>query len=188
MKRTFYFKSIIAAFICGLVFALAVFADKLAPNRPVSTYSANKRFVLSMQPTNIGNESYGGYGKGKGVVYGVDSGGSKEEIWSVPFYSSTNYLSNDGNFLISFGGVAHGLESLAVSFHLKGKLLKSYRVRDLIQDQTKLDYTVSHVFWQSSSSDPGFISSEQVFRIPMIDGHVCHFEVKTGTKISCDKN
>lgn len=187
MRRTYYFKSVIIVFICGLVFAMTVFADKAAPHRPVSIYSANKRFVLLMTPEyGSNNYNYGGYGKGKGVLYSLENG-SRKEIWNVPFYASTNYLSNDGNFLISFGPWANSLENLAVSFHLKGKLLKSYRVKDLIEDPTKLSYSVSHLEWRSFSSDPSFTSSEQVFRIPLIDGHICDFEVKTGTKISCNK-
>ena len=97
------------------------------------------------------------------------------------FYSSEVILADDGRHLIAFGPWAMDMTDLAVSFYEEGRLLKEYRVLDLI-DPDKVQRTVSHLFWKEADNVSASRLSEdqKTFTVRMIDGTERVFDVATG--------
>lgn len=159
-------------------FPLALLADTPAPNQPQKIYSANEKFYIEMQPQG----GWGGYGKGKGTAYQILPDGTEQEIWSVPVYAAGAALTNDGKHLIVFGPWASKTSDLAVAFYLEGRELKSYQVKDLIEDEMKLQHTVSHFFWASGGGK--FSEDETRWTLTLIDSRSVTFNPATGERIA----
>ena len=171
-------KTVLAVF--AVIFLSAgihpVIADTPAPNVESLTLSPNGQFSIRMVP----DEGWGGYGPGEGIVF-EKSAPVDREIWKVNFYSSEVILADDGRHLIAFGPWAMDMTDLAVSFYEEGRLLKEYRVLDLI-DPDKVQRTVSHLFWKEADNVSASRLSEdqKTFTVRMIDGTERVFDVATG--------
>ena len=60
---------------------------------------------------------------------------------------------------------------------MNGKEIKSYRIADLVRDEKKLDYTVSHFFWRSELR---YDDEKGLLFLKTKDGQTYRFSVKTG--------
>lgn len=103
--------------------------------------------------------------------------GSTTPLWAVYWYSFSVYPSSDGKHIVRMGPWASSVDQLALAFYENGKELKSYLIRDLIKDETRLKHTVSHFFWQKESR---FNDKESTMLIKTHDGQTYLFSVKTG--------
>lgn len=175
-----YFKMtvMILAFFIFVLMPGLLFADSPAPNMPQKVYSSDKQFYIEMTP----KDGWGGYGPGEGIVYKVKGDGKTEKLWSVDFYSGEAILTNDGKHLVAFGPWASSMSDLAIAFYAEGKELKKYSVKDLIPDESKLQHSVSHFFWQSFDKKKarGLQKDGKEFILPLIDGRVIVFDMTTG--------
>jgi hypothetical protein len=98
-------------------------------------------------------------------------------LWTVPWYSFTVYPASDGDHLVRIGPWASSVEQLAVSFYSKGVEIKKYLIRDLVKDQSRLHYTVSHFFWMSEHH---YDEKTQLFHLKTVDGVIYKFSTMTG--------
>lgn len=168
----------------GLIgFAQSVHADSPAPNLPQQFDSANGQYYVEMIPSD---NSWGGYGSGKGTAYRISSNGTVDELWSVNFYASEAMLTNDGHHLIVLGPIASSISDLAISFYQDGEEIKHYQIEELIQDQTKLSHTSSHFFWRLHHNEyrSGLSSDEKEYRLSLIDSSIYVFDVTSGQILS----
>ena len=103
--------------------------------------------------------------------------GSSIPLWTVDWYAFEVFPSSDGKHLIRMGPWAGSTLQLALSFHKNGKEIKSYRIKDLVRDESKLKHTVSHFFWRSELR---YDDKQGVLFLKTIDNQVYRFSAKTG--------
>lgn len=123
-----------------------------------------------------------------GVASELDENGELKEMWRVEgWYAFSGHLSNDGRYFVRMGPWAsdqEGHTDLAVAFYDRGNLLKAYRVKDLIKDDSKLEYSVSHYRWQpeKQSKPTGLVDpwKDKLFHLVMIDKTAYDFDLASG--------
>jgi hypothetical protein len=121
---------------------------------------------------------------GNGVCYRLAGDGTLKELWRVSgWYCSKGYLSDSGEVLVRLGPWATDLEhhtDLAVAFYKNGKLVKKYRVNELVKNKQKLRYSSSHYSWLAARSNfpNGFHGDE--FILTLIDKTRYSFDINTG--------
>lgn len=118
--------------------------------------------------------------------------GELQEIWRAEgWYAFSGHFSNDGRYFVCMGPWAsdqEGHNDLALAFYDRGKLLKEYRVKDLIKDDFKLEYSVSHYRWQpeKQSLPTGFVNQweSRLFHLVMVDKTTYEFDFTTGAIVA----
>jgi hypothetical protein len=103
--------------------------------------------------------------------------GSAILLWPVYWYSFEVYPSSDGKHLARMGPWASSVDDLALSFYRDGQEIKSYMIKDLIRDEKKLSYTVSHFFWRSKLT---FDDEKGLVFLQTRDNQTYMFNTKTG--------
>jgi hypothetical protein len=108
--------------------------------------------------------------------------GSTEPLWTVDWYAGVD-LTSDGVHLIRRGTWARlrrdetpDLDWEAVSFFANGRLLRTYKVGDLVDDPGRVKRTVSHYMWDQE----GRVGVEFEYTITTLDGNRFVFDVRTG--------
>ena len=164
-------------FILSFVLITTSWADKIAPNKEYKEYSENKEYFIEMIPS----ESYEDIGQGKVCEVRKDE---NKLLWEVDWYARKVLLLNDGKRLIRLGPWASkkDLSDLAIAFYNKGKLIKEYKVSDLLEDENSIKKTASHYFWRSKiqSMPFGFVNKERKFVLTTIENETIIFNTKTG--------
>lgn len=116
--------------------------------------------------------------------------GSAEPLWTVDWYARGIDLTPDGVHLIRPGPWAWlrndkspdlGVE--AVSFFASGRLLRTYKVGELVDDVIRVKRSVSHYQWEQE----GRVSGEFEYTITTLDGNRFVFDVRTGEIISASR-
>ena len=127
-----------------------VFADTPMPPKDFLQTTENGDYLFVMlAPDEVAkyqNQDIRGVYKQSGLY---KNDGSTTPLWVVHWYSFVVYPSSDGMHLVRTGPWASSVDELALSFHRNGQEIKSYAIKDLIRDEGKLSYTVSHFFWRS---------------------------------------
>jgi hypothetical protein len=124
-----------------------------------------------------------------GIANTLDENGEMQEIWRVEgWYAFSGHLSDNGRYFVRMGPWATDLENhtdLAVAFYDHGKLLKEYRVKDLIKNDNMLEESVSHYQWLpvKQTRPTGFVNqwNSNLFHLVMIDHTTYDFDFTTGT-------
>lgn len=120
------------------------------------------------------------------------------EQWRTDgWYSEAIDLHYDGEIIARIGTWSSGdqdegnpEESLAVAFYKKGELIKSYKVSELTEDQSKLEpHTSAGLQWLDYRlyDSPAFLPGTALFQIITLDGIKYRFDIETGkivTKIT----
>lgn len=141
---------LLAVIFVLLALPVQALADSPAPPKDYKLETENNEYVFVMlappewakyQHSEI-RKVYPGSG-----LYRND--GSITPLWVVYWYSFEVYPSSDGRHLVRMGPWASSTTQLALSFHRDGKEIKRYQIKDLIRNERKRDYTVSHFFWRS---------------------------------------
>lgn len=119
-----------------------------------------------------------------GVAYEVDRKGDFVERWRTKgWFAQCGWLSEDGRYFVRKGPWASdydGRTDLAVAFYDRGKLLKEYRVKDLIKNPEALVQTASHYFWSPEvQTAPDGLASKS-FHLVMADKTTYQFNIATG--------
>ena len=112
----------------------------------------------------------------------------RELLWSVDWLAPREgiFLAEDGVHLIRwetwphFPDRGHHLGREAVSFHANGKLLRSYRVNDLIDNPLALPHTERGYEWERRSEFQDVFT----FKLTTHDGNVFTFDIRTGEMLS----
>lgn len=119
-----------------------------------------------------------------GVAYEVDRKGDFVERWRTKgWFAQRGWLSEDGRYFVRKGPWASDYESrtdLAVAFYDRGRLLKEYKVKDLIKNPESLVQSASHYFWSPHvQTVPDGLASTS-FHLVMADKTTYRFNVATG--------
>ncbi len=113
--------------------------------------------------------------------------GSKEPIWTVDWYADVVDVTADGDHVVRHGPWAEfnddrrpDLSFEAVSFFARGQLLRTYAVRELVDNPASLSRSVSHYWWERT----GRISGPWEYTMQTGDGNRFVFDVRTGEIVS----
>jgi len=102
---------------------------------------------------------------------------STDPLWSVDWYAFNVIPHSNGQHLVRQGPWASGTAELAVAFYKEGEELTSYRISDLITDESKLQYSVSHFQWRSEII---YEEDKDSLTISTLDGNRYVFSLLTG--------
>lgn len=120
----------------------------------------------------------------EGTVYKMDERGNLLEWWKTEgWYTFNAYLSDDGRFLVRMGPWASDeehLSDLALAFYDKGKLLKEYRVSELLRNPGSIQLTSGHYFWQPASQTKPDRLRGRKFYLTTIEKTTYTFALETG--------
>lgn len=160
------------------VLPVLTFADSPAPPRDYKKVTENNEYVFVMLAPDEGAKHQDSATRGiykQSGLYRND--GSTTPLWAVYWYAFEVYPSSDGKHLVRMGPWASSTEQLALSFYRDGKEIRSYRIRDLVRDETKLSRTVSHFFWRSELR---YDDKRGLVFLKTRDNQTYWFSVKTG--------
>jgi len=162
----------------ALSFTVPALGDTPAPPRDYTKMTENGEYVFVMlAPPEKWVQKDLGLRKTYKESGLYKNDGSTTPLWTVYWYSFSVYPSSDGKHVIRMGPWATSVDDLALAFYENGKPLKQYLIKDLVKDQLKLRYTVSHFFWNSGSR---FNDKEGTMSLTTADGQTYLFSVKTG--------
>jgi hypothetical protein len=120
---------------------------------------------------------------GHGVCYDLTPEGLRSRWTTKGWCMSRGYLSSDGELLVRLGPWASDLEhqtDLAVAFYLRGRLLRDYRVCDLIKGKDSLELSASHYEWLAARATTPNGFDGDTFYLTLIDGSAIEFNARTG--------
>lgn len=159
---------------------------------PRAITSPGGHYVFTMIPGPKGAERKEAFG----ICYAIEKDGSFKEQWRTSgWFSQDILLHYDGEILVRTGSWRSGdqdagdpVDSLAVAFYKKGKLLKHYKISELVMDKTKLQYTEAGLWWLKHElyKSPDFRPGEPLFQLKTLDGILYTFAIDTG-EISSSK-
>lgn len=158
--------------------SLPAIADTPAPPRDYTKITENGEYVFVMlaPPGRWSDKRYEIREKYReSGLYKND--GSVTPLWVVHWYSFSVYPCSDGKHIVRMGPWASSTDQLALAFYENGKEIKQYLIKDLVRDEKKLRYTVSHFFWRS---DQQFNDKEGTMSVKTTDGQEYLFSVTTG--------
>ena len=114
----------------------------------------------------------------------------------IYFYQGNLIFSDDGIYFVhmpwtqsgwneSIGQNPHG-GGPAVEFYENGKMIKRYFVPNLVADETKLEYSVSHMYWEKAEKRD-FDTATNILTFTTVDDIIYRFDITTGNVIDIDK-
>jgi hypothetical protein len=109
--------------------------------------------------------------------------GSTTPLWTVDWYARYVQVASDGVHLIRVPSVAATSPSdEALAFFANGRMLHSYRVRDLVDLPWLLPRSVSHIWW-TADEYLHFDDTDMTYTVRTNHGEHIVFDVTTGTII-----
>lgn len=172
----------------GLIFFIlffpgAIFADSPAMPCSYSVPSDVGLFVMLAPDPRIDCLSQGGGERERTAkalrkthsASGLYSG--PDPVWTVDWFSYKVYLSKNGKYLVRMGPWASSGSNEAFSFFAEGKLLKTYKVEDIVRDVAGLPHSVSHFEWEK---DTALDDTAGTFRASTLEGGDFVFDLATG--------
>lgn len=106
---------------------------------------------------------------------------SQAPLWKINWYAFDAIPSSDGRHLIRMGPWASSIHQLALAFYKNGELIKNYRIKDLVHDESQLIFTVSHFFWKTSCQ---FNDQQSALTLKTVDNRSYRFSIETGEILS----
>lgn len=180
------------AAVALLLHASRAAGDSIVPPSTHETISGNGQFVFVMIPPipldeelKRWNEAFGAKIREIRAVHNVSgmyrNNGSSKPLWTVDWYAHGVEIFSDGVHLIRHGPWASRVADEAITFFAQGRLLRKYRVSDLVKDRRKLQRSVSHFSWSTDSK----LDDDQLRYTLITVDHRCHvFDATTGEIIS----
>lgn len=185
MKTKSFICIILLCIAWTVVFAAEVFADSYAEPTPYQIEFENGNKIFYMYPTGIaGDDSC----LKSGLYHNTDP---LENIYLINmyihmskyFYQSELIFSKDGIYFAhmpwTLAGDTDKPDGTAIEFYKNGRAIKKYAVADLVEDNTKLEYTASHVFWERQDNRE-FDSENNILSVTTVDGIIYKFDIATG--------
>ncbi len=191
---------VLAGIVLGMLgFATPAQADKPAPARSYKQVAPGNKFVCVMIAPGPVEEEVRLWNKETAAdirevrrtytrsgMYRND--GSNDPLWTVNWYAHGVDLTPDGVHLIRPGGQwgalradkTPDLDGEAVSFFANGRLLRTYRIGELVDAPGRFERSASHFRWQQE----GRVSGEFEYTLTTLDGNRFVFEVRTGEIVS----
>lgn len=165
-----------------VVFVLAVqaFADTIAPPRDFKQLTENKNYVFVM----LAPDAPDGWAHHDPAIRKAykQSGlymndGTISPLWSIDWYAFEVFPSSDGEHLVRMWPWAVSTDDPVVSFYRNGKEVKTYRIKDLVRDESQLRRSVSFLHWRSEVQ---YDDKKGVLLLKTIDDQTYRFSVQTG--------
>jgi hypothetical protein len=188
MKRT---SSILLAVLLMITVNSNAFADHPVPPKSYSIVSSDRRFVFVMlAPTVEDDINLGSSAQRKRALrirkryrssglYSIN--GSRKPLWTIDWYASSVILPSGGLYVIRMGPWASTRDDEAFSFFKEGKILKTYRVKDLISNPAALPHSVSHFDWlKLKTLNP----HQKTFTVTTLLNEKYVFDITTGNIMS----
>jgi hypothetical protein len=160
-------------------------ADSLAPARSYTRVTPDGRHVLVMLSSWPGDAD-GSTPEAREVrrirrsyprsgLYRND--GSATPLWTVDWWAQHVEPASDGVHMVRRSLAVSSAAAEAVAFFKGGKLLRSYRINELVDDPARLPRSVSHLHWlqESRLDDVGL----QYF-VTTVEGKRFVFDSRTG--------
>lgn len=186
------------------VLAGPAYADTESSPTPYATTTPDKKFVFVML-TGSAPASTSGRPSGREDTVTqryprsgmYKTSGPPVPLWTVDWYSHSVVPLSGGQHLIRPGPWARkkivcdsghyscmshrepDLDEEAFSFFTGSALLRTYRVADLIEDQSKLSESISHYFWEAAS----WVTSNRYYHVMTVDGLYHRFDVWSGQRL-----
>jgi hypothetical protein len=144
--------------------------------------SPDKAFVFVMLAPKTGGRDMGSHlwqVYEQSGLYRND--GSTEPLWTVDWYAFHTIVASDGVHLIRYGNWTSSYDKEAIAFFANGKLLRTYRINQLVDIPILLPHSVSHFDWLKSDA---FDDASLEFSLTTYDGNRIVFDARTGEIIS----
>lgn len=170
-------------------FCLPAYADTMAPAMPYTILLDDGNKIFHMTPLGQENEEQ----LKSGLYYNFDP---PENIYYIPederyninyswgyFYKGSIFFSHDG-LHFAYIGSAHtkgwgDLKGTAIGFYENGNLVKSYAVKDLIKDRSKVTFSVSSAHWEEWRKRE-YSEQENMLTVATKDGRIITFDIISG--------
>jgi hypothetical protein len=187
------------ALIAIAVSNVPIRGDSIASPYTFKEVSENGKFVFVMLAPESMNEELKGYNEKhqkvirdireryiKSGMYRND--GTNNPLWTVDWYAYGIVLGNDGVHAIQYSrlpglenqghlATKKDLEQKAFSIFSKGKLIRSFKISELVDDPALLEVSVSHFHWVRK----GKINDDQHrYEIDTYDGNHVTIDLETG--------
>jgi hypothetical protein len=182
----------VLAIFSALGIAGSAMADKPVPPRSHKQESPDKAFVFVMLSPSTVERDAGHWIEPlaseireirrrytQSGLYRND--GSTDPLWTVDWYAHSVDVASDGIHLVRHGPWPMSLDDEAVSFFANGQLIRSYKIKELVNLPFLLPHSVSHFEWVDSE---GFDDRELKYSVTTKDGNRFLFDVQTGEIIS----
>jgi hypothetical protein len=158
--------------ILFLLIANLTFADE--PRISTLFKSENQKFILQLSKNNI-------------WLLKNSNGTTVYSIKDKNYTCMSALISNDGNKIVVINDFVEGhkvKQTMALTFYYRGRLVREYKLEDLIDDSTNVSLSIWHTTW--CIDDFGFEMSDSVFSIATYEFNEISFSTFTG-EISCNK-
>lgn len=162
---------------------ISLFSDQEGPIEPYTVVSPDSRYIFVML-----RGGFHGYPKDpdkelskkypQSGLYLNDGSGTL--LWPVNWGAARVILPSDGIHLIRLGPWARSYDDEAISFFKYGKLIRTYKINELIFLPFLLDRTASHFWWKCKIS----IEKNNVLNVSTRQGDKYIFDITTGEIIS----
>jgi hypothetical protein len=140
--------------------AVVVFGDSESGPLPYATTSSDGTFIFVMLAPGetqvdgiplVQSHQISQYLTAKYPKSGLYlNDGSTTPLWTVDWYAFSVLVPSDGVHLIRLGPWARRLSDEAITFFAKDKVLRSYKIHDLVDIKAPLRQSVSHFEWAES--------------------------------------
>ncbi len=150
MRIKFLLLVILQFFVIFLFSEASLFADSPATPYDYKVVTQSNEYIFIMlapEEYQFGhNPEFRNTYKQSGLY---KNDGSSAPLWTIDWYAFRVIPVSDAKHLIRFGPWASNTSQLALAFYRNGHEIKSYQIKDLVYDESKLMYTESHFFWKS---------------------------------------
>ncbi len=179
--------ALIIAFV--FLFVLATYADSFLPPCPYVVKSADstKHFVMLTSPKEDDcrgrSEADAAAAKElrkKFTESGVyESGDPNKPLWTFDedWWLGGSYLANDGSHIIRMSIFGRDPSVTAFTIYKDGKPLRSYKVNELVRDDSAIGYTTSMIQWSKTLS---IDDQNSTFNVETRDGISYSIDLSTG--------
>lgn len=160
----------------------AIFADKPATPCSYTVPSDAGLFVMLAPDPKLDCLSQGDEPKRTAKALREKYGASglysgSDPVWTVDWFSYKVYLSKNGKYLVRMGPWASSGSNEAFSFFADGKLLKTYKIEDIVRDVAGLPHSVSHFEWEKNTV---LYDAAGIFSASTLEGGDFIFDLATG--------
>jgi hypothetical protein len=171
------------------LFAMSAFADSFLPPCPyvVKSADATKHFVMLTKPSeeDCGKRSSADAAAGKALrtkykssgVY--ENGDPNKALWTFDedWWLGGSYLANDGSHIVRMSIFGRDPSVTAFTIYKDGKVVRSYKVNELVRDNSAISYTTSMIQWSKSLS---IDDKNSTFNVETRDGISYSIDLSTG--------
>jgi hypothetical protein len=185
-------KTLLIMLISFILLSITASADSFFPIEP-SEIMLDNNIIFYMTPPHLVNDEH----PPTGLYYNTDP---LENIYLVSsdkpnnpnffhiYFADFNVrISDDGMYFVHFpitwrkdGVPSEHQSEVALEFYAEGKLIKRYKVSNLVKDKDKLKFSVSMITWNDWVALPHLNADNNTLTLTTIDEITYTFDITTG--------